>query len=261
MADKKRVRGLKKWLKENNRTEDEMQKYWDELIGENKIVTMLHNSGVNWDQTNLTLIGQLPTEKERTAQRKEQEAHRKELEEKAKKEADEKKKQYEENFESIIVEKIDNKEKLTESELKRVAYDYEISKEYGENRRWSRTVYTVCRLKDRCFMVEWEEDLTECQENSFFTQPYEVELHEYEKVIIVKEWVRKEVKEDKPFRVRGKAVDKVEQTDGLAEQVENTDKQSGKIITLVDNEENSDGVIDKMIDIMVEQFLTDTDKK
>jgi hypothetical protein len=39
--------------------------------------------------------------------------------------------------------------------------------------------------------VEWEEGLTENQENEFYNQPYEVEKKTYEKTITVTEWVSK----------------------------------------------------------------------
>ena len=126
-------------------------------------------------------------------QKKEEEQKAKEEQEKAEKEAKLKaEKEYEENFESIIVKKIDTGEKLTEKELRTLSWDYEVEREYGENRRWTRSVYSVCKLCDRFFMVVWEQGLTESQENEYYNQPYEVELHEYEKVITVKEWRKKE---------------------------------------------------------------------
>lgn len=191
MAEPKRIKGLKKWLKEHNYTEEQMQAWWDELIEINSTVKALHNSGFNWDQTNLSILEQIPTEKERTLRRLE-EKRIKEEQEKAEKESKALEKEYyEEHFEEIIVQKIDKKEPLTEKELRILVYEYEYSKEEGANNRWTRSMYTVVNLCNRFFMVNWHQALTEYQEDEFMYQPYEVELHEYEKTIIVKEWVKK----------------------------------------------------------------------
>lgn len=184
----KKVRGVKKWLKENGYTEAQMQSFWDELIPLNSKIRMWHNMGFNWDETSLNVIDQLPTEKGRTLDKI------KEMKEQEKAKAlEEQKKQLEEenyinNFEEIIVNKIDSKEPLTEDELADIVHYHEVSTDYGENRRWSRTATTIVYLKGRYFKVVWDEGLTESQEDSFYTQPYEVEKHTYEKTIIVTEW-------------------------------------------------------------------------
>lgn len=85
--------------------------------------------------------------------------------------------------------KIDAGELLTEDELLDMAYYFSIADEYGENRRWSRWVKTICKLGERYFAVEWDQGLTEMQPDECFDQPYEVKLKEYDKVIHVKEWV------------------------------------------------------------------------
>ena len=187
----KKIVGLRKWLKEHNRTPEEMQKYWDELIEINSTVRALHNSGFNWDETNLSILAQLPYEKERTLRALE-ERRIKEEQEKAEKEAKLKaEKEYEENFESIMVNKIDNNEKLSEKELRILVNEYEYSEEAGGTGRWTQHMHTVVKLENRFFMIVWERGLTEYQENQFLYQPYEVELHEYKKVITVKEWIKK----------------------------------------------------------------------
>ena len=87
--------------------------------------------------------------------------------------------------------KIDAGDHLTERECLNMAYYFDIANEYGENRRWSRWVRTICNLNGRYFAVEWDQGLTEMQDDSCFDQPYEVELHEYDIVQHVKEWVAK----------------------------------------------------------------------
>lgn len=191
MAEHKRTRGLKKWLKENHYTEEQMQAYWNELIGLNSVVTALSRSGINWDQTNLSIIASLPTAKEKTLKTLEEKRMKEEAEQKAKEEAEKAKKYYEENFESIMVNKIDKGENLTEKELKRLAYEYEIEKIVYDKNRWTMPISSVCKLLDRYFMVEWQEGLTEYQEDEFLDQPYEVELQQYQKVTNVRRWVKK----------------------------------------------------------------------
>jgi hypothetical protein len=105
-------------------------------------------------------------------------------------------KYYEDHFEEVMIEKIKNADELTERELSRLAYEYEIEREEGEDRRWSRTITSYVQLKDRFFIVNWEQGLTEMQDNEFYDQPYEVKKKTYEKVIpehkvTVTEWVRK----------------------------------------------------------------------
>lgn len=92
----------------------------------------------------------------------------------------------EQSFEEMIVNKIDNAEMLTERELRRVR-DYEIDEIIGESDRWTRSVETICELCGRYFALNWEEGLTEMQENEFHKQPYEVK--KVKKVVTVTEWI------------------------------------------------------------------------
>lgn len=89
-----------------------------------------------------------------------------------------------------LEEKIYNGEYLTEKELRTAVFECdEVTTEYGENRRWSRSVSTIIKIKDKLFCIDWEQGLTECQDNYFEEQPYEVE--EVEHTIVVKEYVKK----------------------------------------------------------------------
>ena len=69
--------------------------------------------------------------------------------------------------------------------------EYKIEQTYGDNLRWSREVKTICQLGDRYFCLNWNQGLTEMQEDEYDYQPYEVERHTYEKTIVVTEWVTK----------------------------------------------------------------------
>lgn len=93
-----------------------------------------------------------------------------------------------------LLNKIDNGIELSEKELKMLVWEYEIDASYGENRRWSRSVTTIVQLGDRYFAIEWEEGLTEMQENEFYEQPYEVE--KTEKTVVVTEWKAKKKEEE-----------------------------------------------------------------
>lgn len=179
-------------MKENGYTEAQMQAYWDELISINSVVGALHRSGVNWDQTNLTIIGNLPTEKERTLKRLEEHKNKLEAEEAERRKKEEERLYYEKHFEEIMVQKLSEKKSLSEREISTLVNEYGIESSYGENRRWTRSVSTVVKLLDKYYWINWEEGLTEYQSNEYFDQPYEVERHEYEKVIKVVEWVRKD---------------------------------------------------------------------
>lgn len=91
-------------------------------------------------------------------------------------------------YEEALLQKIDNREKLKRSEITEVL-EHEIESSYGDNRRWSRSVTTISKIGDRYFSTNWEEGLTEYQENEYYEQPVEVKKKTYEKTITVTEWV------------------------------------------------------------------------
>lgn len=182
---------VKKALKELGYTAKDMQQFWDECVEVNWKVKYLSNIGKNWTDLSISQIKQLPTLKETTleSQRKKQEEEEvKRMEEQ--KVADEKK-YYEEHFEEIIVQKINNGEKLTESEIKECIWDYpRVELIEGDSGRWTQYMESIIELCGRTFCFPWDRGLTEYQENGFYYQPYEVEKHEYEKTITVTEWRR-----------------------------------------------------------------------
>lgn len=95
------------------------------------------------------------------------------------------------NYEKELLSKIDSGEPLSERELKMLALEFDIERIVEDNRRWQREVRSICQLGGRTFAVDWQEGLTECQENEFREQPFEVVKNEYEKTIKVTEWVKK----------------------------------------------------------------------
>lgn len=181
----------KQWMKENGYTEKQMDAFWEENIESNPIIRNLSSYGMTWRDMNLSCVSKLPTQKERDLEAK----RKKEIEEQQKAEAEAKAKAereyYREHFEEIMVKKILDGEKLSEKELKAIS-EYEIDRENGENRRWSRTVTSILEMCGRYFSLEWEEGLTEYQDNEFYNQPYEVVKKTYQKTITVTEWVEVE---------------------------------------------------------------------
>lgn len=189
MAYKKDIKPL---LKELGYTWEQMQSFWDECKDINWKVKMISDSGKNWNDLNLFQIRTLPTLKETTLkqQREKEEMEKQKVMEEQKKINDEK--YYWEHFDELMVEKIDRKEDLTEKELKALVFECdEVDRTYEENRRWTRGVQSVVNLCGRYFLVNWDEGLTECQDNEFYDQPYEVEKKTYEKTVTVTEWVKK----------------------------------------------------------------------
>lgn len=99
-------------------------------------------------------------------------------------------------YEIEMLSKIDSGKKLTEKELSMLPYEFnEVERINGENRRWLRSVTSIIEIGGRYFKLQWEQGLTESQENEFYNQPYEVEKNTYEKTITVTEWVKKSKEE------------------------------------------------------------------
>lgn len=186
-----KTKGLLKWLSENGHTVEEAQKEWDAAIAANVggLVGWLHKEGYDWRYLQTYQITGLFGLAERTiAKRKEEEEKqkRKETEELRKKQEEEYR---EAHYDEYILGKIDTGEKLSEKELRDLQYNFhEVDSIYGDNRRWSRSVRSIFEIGDRFFALDWEEGLTEYQEDEYYNQPVEVVKHEYQKTITVTEW-------------------------------------------------------------------------
>ena len=76
-------------------------------------------------------------------------------------------------FDQELLNKIDSGEKLSERDL-RDLLEYEIQKDEGEGRRWSRSVDSLLEIGGRLFVLNWEQGLTENCDDGFFNQPVEV---------------------------------------------------------------------------------------
>ncbi len=81
-----------------------------------------------------------------------------------------------------IYDKLTKGEKLGEEELRTLAYEAdcagkgvrEVETTYGEPRRWMRSAHTIVELFGRYWRIDWDQGLTELQENEFWEQPVEV---------------------------------------------------------------------------------------
>ena len=90
--------------------------------------------------------------------------------------------------EKEFLEKFDKGEKLTESEIQELIWEFkEVERIEGENRRWSRWVDVIIEVEGRYFMTGYDEGLTEYQENDYYDSDV-VEVKPVEKTIVIKEW-------------------------------------------------------------------------
>ena len=88
------------------------------------------------------------------------------------------------NYDEYVLNKFDKGEQFTEKELRDIRWSFkEIDTSYGENRRWSRSARTILEIGDRYFALDWEEGLTEYQEDEFYNQP--IELLEFLKFLLI----------------------------------------------------------------------------
>lgn len=174
-------------LKKLGYTEADMQNFWDECKDINHKIKLLDNAGLNWTDLTIHQIEQLPTLKETTLKQLAEKEEREKAEAQAKMSADGAERYYWEHFEEVMLGKIDRGETLTEEELRELVFEYEHeTTNIGDKLRWTQPKRTIVKLDDRYFRINWQEALTEMQGNEFDNQPVEVE--QYEKVIVVKEW-------------------------------------------------------------------------
>lgn len=91
-----------------------------------------------------------------------------------------------------FLKKYDSGEKFDEYELAEMRDVYkQVDKTYGDRHRWTESVNTVFQVGERYFCLEWEEGLTELQENQYYEQPYEVYPVTEEKIIKITHYEKK----------------------------------------------------------------------
>lgn len=186
-----KAKEINEYLKESGYTRNDMKKFFDDAKEVNWIIQKFEEEGKKWSDLAIHQIKELPGLKERTLEniKKKEEADKAAEEAKNKKKAE--KEYYLKNFESIMLNKIDNRENLEEDEISKLVYEYEVETTYGDDGRWHKEAQTVVCLNGRYFLVVWQKGLTEFQENFFGNQPYEVEKYEVPVTIIKTEWRKK----------------------------------------------------------------------
>lgn len=175
-------------LKDLGLTAAEMDEIWKGCVEVNWKCKMIADNNNDWTNLVESQIRELPTLREKTLKQIEEKKKTEEAAKDAEKKKKEEEKYYEENFESIMLDKISNREPLTERELSRLVYEHEYDVEYGDDERWTRHVTSIVKIKDKYFQILWQKGLTESQEDVFMDQPVEVRPHIYEKTIVVTEW-------------------------------------------------------------------------
>lgn len=172
MATKKQIKDL---CKELNLKPDDFQKMWDELLSMNHFTVKVLSKNIgNWDKQNVSIIRQIPAAKETLIKSREA-AEKAKAEEEAKAlQALKEKEYYENNFEHIMFNKITHNENLSEKEIQDIIDSYEISRIDGESSRWTKSITSICKLENSYFQIDWEQGLTEYQENMYMNQPFGV---------------------------------------------------------------------------------------
>ena len=80
-----------------------------------------------------------------------------------------------------IENKIINGKKLTESELKWCAWGEVgkyIDEKEGDSGRWTKDMSTIFEIDGQLYCINWEQGLTECQDNEYWEQPYKAKREE-----------------------------------------------------------------------------------
>lgn len=191
-----KTKGYKKLIADNGWTVEYMDAEWQrvlEKVEEGKggvTLTCLLKTHKNWDTLPLHLIKEIPGLADTLQKHYEEKLEEERKAEQELKKADERKQWIQEHLGEYLLDKVDNGEKLSESEIADFYNEFKQIEETTVYRtRWTDIMNTVVQVPDgRFFMIEWQEGLTEYQDNVFDNQPYEVELHEFEKTIVVKEW-------------------------------------------------------------------------
>lgn len=165
-------------------TESTMDKYWQELIPIHRVVEAMHNSGMTWRDLSLSEIEKLPQRKADVLRHNDMKLFQEEKDKQDKLDEKVKKQYYQDNFEALMVAKMENNEFLDESEI-RDLLEYEIHIDEGENNRWTQDITSILELtsfsgETALYCVYWERGLTEYQENTYMEQPFKVKRVERE---------------------------------------------------------------------------------
>ena len=82
------------------------------------------------------------------------------------------------DFDGYFYYKISHNIPLTERELRSAVNELEeVERVEGSDRRWQRSVSSYLQCKDKIICINWQQGLTECQENDYSDQPFFVVPH------------------------------------------------------------------------------------
>ena len=74
-----------------------------------------------------------------------------------------------------------------EDDVRELVWESEVERIVGESRRWSRTNLSIVESEGKFYELQWEQGLTEQQEDEYFDQTAK-EVEQIEKTVVVKEW-------------------------------------------------------------------------
>lgn len=88
-----------------------------------------------------------------------------------------------------IYKKLQNKEMLSEEEIESLVWDSEqVYEEAGKDHRWQKEMFTVVKVENKFYGICWMKGLTECQENEYYEQPFEVGCENKTEVVKKEIW-------------------------------------------------------------------------
>lgn len=186
-----RTRGIARILRENGWTPELMQEEWDKAVAAleagcpGTAFRMFVRDGYSWDTMPAHLVPSIVGLADKLYASKAKADAEKAAEEARRKTEADARCYYLDHAEEVLVAKLDAGEELSPDEIAdfiEFVPNYLVEK--GDDRRWTRSVTTYCRTADgRFFRIDWEQGLTEAQEDQFWDQPVEVTLHEEERIV------------------------------------------------------------------------------
>lgn len=84
----------------------------------------------------------------------------------------------------VLLEKLDNRDKLSEEEIEYLLRDTKsVDETITEETRWHNEVNTIVEIQGRYFAIDWCRCLSEDGECEYPNQPYEVEEVEEKRLV------------------------------------------------------------------------------
>ena len=157
-------------------TASEMQRHWDEALEVNWKIQAIANCGKTWRDLNEYQLADLINLKEKTLKQLAEKKEKERLEQEAKEKAKKEKEYYNEHLEEILLNKILNKEELTETEYGHLAFEFVCFDKYTDSYKHGLMFKDVVfSLLDRYFYMPIIEDTTDFGNHQYQTYPVEVD--------------------------------------------------------------------------------------